>query len=284
MAGPRSSPGSFRRATTSVHASSSAPSGAGSLAARLRPGFRGLAGDRPDEILRLPRQGRFLRQPIGDALRPRIVRGCRQSEISEAILEVGEIACRGGDGGRDVEGVEEAAFLRGGRHELGDSLGALGAEGVAAEAAFLPQKTGEETARNAVRIGRRLDQLAKRVCLWRGAGAASFRAVAKDADGASRGIGCASASAAPKMASAASTAARAWPILIGSPLVRRRAGPCSAMFALEQFSGKLSGVRRFHDAGVPNNERRESQLEPPAHAAADTRIPGGWWSRGGSNS
>ncbi len=118
--------------------------------AGFHEGVRRFAGERHDIVQRLERQaGASIPEPRHPS-RTCIIGRCGQPEIAEGRILMRQQGGGGGDGLRRVVGVGQPSFFRRGRHELGDALRADGRQGVAVEAAFHPDKTGEEIARHAV--------------------------------------------------------------------------------------------------------------------------------------
>ena len=117
------------------------------------------AGDRGDVVAGLPRHGAGAGEPFLHAARAGVVGGGRKPEIAELLAQLGQKLGRLRQRLHGIEGIEQAAFAGGSRHELRDALRALAAPGhradrVGPEAALLPDHAREELQRQ-VRLPRR---------------------------------------------------------------------------------------------------------------------------------
>ena len=107
-----------------------------------------------------PRFGRQFaptRKPVGHARRAGVIGGGGETQVSEALLQIGQKLGGLGDRGLRVVGIGEPALGRGGRHELGNAAGADGTDGVGLEVAFLPDQLGQECRRDTLGERRGID-------------------------------------------------------------------------------------------------------------------------------
>ena len=134
------------------------------LAAR-RPFVGRNPGNGLDVIARLGGQRSSARHPIAYPLRAGIIGGSRQPEIAELAPQLAQEFRRLRQRLDGIERIEQSAFRRGPRHELGDALGAGAAarartDGAGLKPAFLPDHPREELKRQIVRTRRRFDHQA----------------------------------------------------------------------------------------------------------------------------
>ena len=132
------------------------------------PIFHRAAGNRGDVIACLLRHRAGAGEPFLHAARAGIVGGGRQPEIAELVAQLRQKLGRLRQRLHGIEGIEQAAFTRGSRHELRDPLCALAAprhraDGVRLKAAFLPDHTREKFQRQALRPRRGFDHQAHRL-------------------------------------------------------------------------------------------------------------------------
>ena len=127
------------------------------LVLHAAPFLHRLAGDHAHIVARFLRQPGALRQPVGHALRPRIVGGGRKAEIAEAVDQRAQQLGRSRQRLASVEGIIQANALGRVGHELRDAHRADRADRHMIEAALLPDQVGEEAERQRVRL-RDLDE------------------------------------------------------------------------------------------------------------------------------
>src|SRR6202040_1766387 len=95
-----------------------------------------------------------------------IVTRCSQTEIAELCLQLVQITCRIFQCLDRIERIGQAAPIRRLRHELRNTLRALGAHGLRVEAALLPDHASEEFDGKAIRRSVLLDGAADVIGGW----------------------------------------------------------------------------------------------------------------------
>jgi len=111
--------------------------------------------------VRLSRQRAPAREPGLHACRPAIVGGGRQTQIAEALAQIGKQFGRFRDRLLGIERIGEPALGRRSGHELCDALRACAARDAGPEAAFLPDQPREEIDRHAARCRGAFDHAAQ---------------------------------------------------------------------------------------------------------------------------